>query len=241
MDCEKLAPFYESYAEGKLEGEARAELEAHLARACPTCTRGVEKARGATPQHNQTPPVAAPPPVQVKNPLFPGWAWAAAVVLALVTGFAVRQMSIMTAQLTDLRKQMRVAEIQNESLQAQLELNREVAAVMIDPASKSLLLSAKDKNLPPVHAYVHPHMGVAFTADGLPPVPSSRTIQLWALPKKGMPVSVAIFHPDAEGQVVMLAPLRIASDEIASLEMTDEPAGGSPEPTTMPTWTAVLK
>ena len=34
MDCEQLAPLYEEYALGVLEGEERAELEAHLARAC---------------------------------------------------------------------------------------------------------------------------------------------------------------------------------------------------------------
>ena len=36
MNCEQLAALYEEYALGVLEGEERAELEAHLARACPT-------------------------------------------------------------------------------------------------------------------------------------------------------------------------------------------------------------
>jgi hypothetical protein len=181
------------------------------------------------------------PDATTKKTLFPGWVWIAAVLLALMTGYAVRQMSVQTAQLTDLRKQMRIAEIQNQSLQAQLELNREVASVMIDPASKFLLLTAKDKNLPAIHAFLHPHMGVAFTADNLPAVPFLRTMQLWVVPKKGMPVSVAIFRPDEQGQVVMLAPVRVAADEIAALEVTDEPAGGSPEPTTMPEWVAAVK
>ncbi len=176
-----------------------------------------------------------------KRPSFPNWAWAAAVVLALMTGYAVRQMSVQTAQLGDLRKQMRVAELQNRALQIQLELNREVASVMIDPESKALLLTAKDKNLPAIHAYLHPHNGVAFTADSLPPVPSSRTMQLWVVPKQGIPVSIAIFRPDAQGQVVMLAPVNVPVDGIAALNVTDEPAGGSPRPTTMPTWVAAMK
>ena len=46
MTCEQLAQVYDEYALGVLEGEERAELEQHLARACPNCTPGVAEARG---------------------------------------------------------------------------------------------------------------------------------------------------------------------------------------------------
>jgi hypothetical protein len=39
MDCEQLAPLYEEYALGVLEGDERAEIEAHLVRGCPKCRR----------------------------------------------------------------------------------------------------------------------------------------------------------------------------------------------------------
>ena len=63
MDCEQLAPLYEEYALGVLEGEERAELEAHLARACAQCTPGVEKARWVVAQLAQMAPDAQPPAV----------------------------------------------------------------------------------------------------------------------------------------------------------------------------------
>ena len=50
MHCEQLAPLYEEYALGVLEGEERAELDAHLARTCPTCTPGVAQARWVVAQ-----------------------------------------------------------------------------------------------------------------------------------------------------------------------------------------------
>ena len=92
--------------------------------------------------------------------------------------------------------------------------------------------------MPMVHAYLHPHMGVAITADQMPSVPSSRTLQLWFIPKKGQPMSVAIFRPDSQGLVSMVAPVNMPMNEIAALAVTDEPAGGSPQPTTSPAWVA---
>ncbi len=61
MDCEQLAPLYEEYALGVLEGEERAEIEAHLARACLHCAPGIEKARWVVAQLAQMAPEAQPP------------------------------------------------------------------------------------------------------------------------------------------------------------------------------------
>jgi anti-sigma-K factor RskA len=53
-------------------------------------------------------------------------------------------------------------------------------------------------------------------------------------------VSVAIFHPDAGGQIALVAPVTLPLKEITALEVTDEPAGGSPQPTTPIAWTAQI-
>src|ERR1700680_472851 len=128
MDCEQLAPLYEGDALGVLDGEERAEIEAHLARACPTCTPGIEKARWVVAQLARMSPEAqlpqslkgkildavkssgnvaefakAPP----KRATFPVWAWAAAAALAILTGYSIHQMGNQNTQLTDLRRQMK--------------------------------------------------------------------------------------------------------------------------------------
>jgi anti-sigma-K factor RskA len=92
--------------------------------------------------------------------------------------------------------------------------------------------------MPTVHAYVHQRLGVAITADQMPPLASSRTLQLWYVPKSGMPISAAIFHPDAAGQIAFVAPVNIPVNQIAALAITEEPAGGSPQPTTPIAWIA---
>jgi anti-sigma-K factor RskA len=176
-----------------------------------------------------------------RRAVFPAWAWAAAAALALVTGYSVRQMQTLTGQLGDLRRQMRVAELQNRALQDQLDLGRLVAAVMMSPASKQLKLMPTNTKMPMVHAYLHPQMGVAITAEQMPALPASRTLQLWSVPKKGQPLSLAIFHPDAQGQVAFVAPVTMPQGEIAALAVSEEPSGGSPQPTSTPTWSALLK
>jgi len=259
MDCEQLAPLYEEYALGVLEGEERAEVEAHLARACPHCTPGVEKARWVVAQLAQMSPEAQPPrslkgkildaakssgnlteftKAPPSRATFPVWAWAAAAALAILTGYSIRQMGNQNAQLTDLRRQMKIATLQNKALQDQFELGRQVASVMMSPDSMPLKLMQKDKNMPMVHAYLHPHMGVAITADQMPAMPAARTLQLWSVPKNGKPMSVAIFHPDSQGQIAIVAPVNMPMNEIAMLAVTEEPAGGSPQPTTAIAWSA---
>ena len=259
MDCEQLAPLYEEYALGVLEGEERAEVETHLARACPHCTPGIEKARWVVAQLAQMSPEAQPPQslkrkildavkstgnvaeIAKASPIraaFPVWAWAAAAALAILTGYSIRQMGNQNAQLADLRRQMKIATLQNKALQDQLELGRQITSVMMSPDSMPLKLMPKDKNMPMVHAYLHPHMGVAITADQMPAMPAARTLQLWSVPKNGKPMSVAIFHPDSQGQIAIVAPVKMPVNEIAMLAVTEEPAGGSPQPTTAIAWSA---
>ena len=51
-------------------------------------------------------------------------------------------------------------------------------------------------------------------------------------------MSIAIFHPDTQGQIAVIAPVNMPRNEIAALAVTEEPAGGSPQPTSNPGWMA---
>jgi anti-sigma-K factor RskA len=70
-------------------------------------------------------------------------------------------------------------------------------------------------------------------ARDLPPPAPGRTYQLWGIRGDEAPVSLGIFATGPEGTaLVTLAPGVAASFDVSAI--TDEPAGGSPQPTTQP-------
>lgn len=73
---------------------------------------------------------------------------------------------------------------------------------------------------------------VIIAAYDLPPAPAGRTYQLWGI-RAGQPISMGTFNTDAEGRVRRA--LRVEPGLTLDLSaITEEPAGGSPLPTTQP-------
>ena len=72
-----------------------------------------------------------------------------------------------------------------------------------------------------------------LTAQNLPPAPNGRTYQLWGIAANQQPVSLGTFNTQADGSVLltMSMPEGVRFDVSA---VTEEPAGGSPQPTTQP-------
>jgi anti-sigma-K factor RskA len=68
--------------------------------------------------------------------------------------------------------------------------------------------------------------------EGLPAAPANRAYQLWAVPATGNPVSAVVFNTDANGSAMvdLVAPQVAGMIKLAAV--TEEPAGGSPLPTT---------
>ena len=71
------------------------------------------------------------------------------------------------------------------------------------------------------------------TAFELPPPPTGRTYQLWGLAPDAAPASLGTFHTGPDGRALALHRLA-AGASYAQSAVTEEPAGGSPQPTTQP-------
>ncbi len=74
---------------------------------------------------------------------------------------------------------------------------------------------------------------VLVTAFDLPPAAEGRTYQLWGIAPGSDPVSLGVFDTEPDGTAVVVRV--VAADMDFSLSaVSDEPAGGSPQPTSDP-------
>lgn len=70
-----------------------------------------------------------------------------------------------------------------------------------------------------------------FFAHGLAPAGADKDYQLWVVTKGGDKVSVGVFDAGDGGAAVLTEPADLPPGDIAAAAVTDEPAGGSPQPT----------
>lgn len=74
---------------------------------------------------------------------------------------------------------------------------------------------------------------MVVSARRLPPAPDGRTYQLWGIGTDGRPVGLGLFNTGADGAVIVSLPVE-ADARFTISAVTDEPAGGSPQPTSTP-------
>ena len=226
------------YALGALAPAERADFEAHLAE-CATCRAEVQALREVTGLLAQAAPAEPPPPAlrerilrdarsvrpisARRRPVLPWIAAAAAVVLALAAGYGY--WSARVAQ-TALRTAL-------DSAQASLDSASQLVTAILDSTVGTADLAATGK--PPAMRlfWNRARHVVVVAAFELPPAPAGRTYQLWAIKKGQAPVSVGTFNtaPNGRAVITLQMPAGLKPDLSA---VTEEPAGGSPQPTQQP-------
>ena len=249
--CEQLKPNYDAYALGVLEGEERAALEVHLARGCPDCSTGVSESRTVVAQLAYLAPDAEPPAAlrrrvleavrpQRRNPI-PVWAWAAAAVFVMGAVFTAIETRQLQRELAALNEQLEQQRARSQELEAQKRSYEQLRVIVSDPTRElSLKPAPAAKELPAIRAYWKEGTGVVLVADNVPAPPVGRTFQLWVIPKSGSPASGGIFRPDRAGKLLVIAPTNFNLADAQALAITEEPAGGRPQPTSAPPWVGPL-
>jgi len=186
----------------------------------------------------------APPP---RRPLFqiPAFGWAAVAAMLILSVYIAWQSRELNQQMQTLQADLRREASRNSDLQKEREQFEQTLAILSDP-------SAREFSLKPAGAAVgQPALvtakwkegaGIVLTAAKLPAPAPGRALQLWVVPKRGDPIPAGVFRPDASGRGVLLSVEAAAHKmaDAAALALTEEPAGGSPKPTTQPTWVAAL-
>jgi Anti-sigma-K factor rskA len=138
--------------------------------------------------------------------------------------------------------QRRIAELERQVMQYRvlldlqkrsLDQNLQLASMLSDPALRVIRLRGTEKGKQiEGHALIAAGGQMAFYASQLPPLPPNRTYQLWLIRSNGQAIaSAGTFTPDSSSHAVIQLrdPSRLSA--VTSMAVTDEPAGGSPQPT----------
>ncbi len=174
--------------------------------------------------------VALPSPPAPKQPsMLPWFAAAAALVAALGLGWMLGQSRSELAQ-----RDAAVASLQAELAAGAQKLSAREATLnaILDPNIKLDLLASTTPSAPRIQMFVNARKGIVIAhAVNLPTLPSGRAYQLWFIPKKGQPIASVTFNAEATGHALVQDIPMPPGTELTAAAVTEEPAGGSPQPT----------
>jgi anti-sigma-K factor RskA len=253
----------EAYAIGSLDAPERAQVEAHLAAGCDDCEKALQEARWLVSQLAYLAPHAEPsdmlkgrllqtvraeatgtePQEQVlRRSAIPSWLWAGVAALFLFSAYSAWNEKQLRNAVANLQQQAEAQQAERQKLEQELRAAKEQAheaMIWSDPKSKKIMLPSKDPKMPQLEAMWHPEMGLCVRGWKVPSPGDKRVLQLWLIPKKGggKPMPSVTFWPDATGKFSAMVenPPDTMSDTQA-LAITEEPIGGSPQPTSAPMW-----
>jgi len=235
MTCDELSDLFELYALGLLEREEKTEVDEHLGRGCPACSRSLKDALAVNALMLSLTPSSAPP-ARLRRRLLESvgarrasWAWvpmlaaACMLVVALWLGVQERRRESELAQARQIIRQ--VSDQRDRMQQAFNFLNqpetRQVGFGQGQPAPRG-------------NIFVNPRSGLLLIASNLPQLTSGKTYEMWVIPKGGAPRPAGLFQSGEAGTAfhILSGPVEIAT--LAAVAVTVEPESGSPAPTTTP-------
>ena len=246
MNHEEWLAHADIYAVGALEGDELARFEAHLVVGCQVCESRLRDTRETLTALTQSLVLEVPPPavksrllaeiarerpasdqtVERRPPRWVWWGgWTSAIALAGV--LAAVSWSLSTTREELARLQARLAVLQDQMAEQQATLR-----FFSDPEVRYVSLTAPPAR-PGASGWLlwNPvtHTGLLL-ARGLPPPPSNREYELWALSGRE-PVAAGVFTVDQAGRALLRLPALSMGKAFDKFAVTLEPTGGVPQPT----------
>src|SRR5687767_3708608 len=242
-----------SYVLGALDEDERRAFEAHL-EGCARCREDVSQYADATQLIAQSVPVVAPPaalrervlaeagatrPIATarsRRPAF--WRWSAAAGFVLAVGAGLLYLNERAAR-SDAEQRANAALARATSAESAAALagttlaerDSLLAALLAEDVRTTCLAAAGRP--PAARVFWSRARGrVVIATFNLPPASAGRTYQLWGI-SDGQAISIGTFNTGADLRAA--AAFVVPADARFQLAaVTEEPAGGSPQPTTTP-------
>ena len=187
--------------------------------------RALEDRAGVTPIRAATPPAPARPTVA-------RWLAAAALIIAIgAIAYDVRLRSTIQ-QLSVARAELRDS---TSALERRVADQKAILDGLTGPGVRVMDAGATSARQPYGRMFWdQPTNRWTFVAYNLPPAAPGHTYQLWLVRRDQKKVSAGTFTPSDSGSAIVRATYALAPDSLAAIAVTNEPAGGSAQPTTTP-------
>jgi anti-sigma-K factor RskA len=169
----------------------------------------------------------------------PMWLWAGIAALLLFSLYSSWEARRMQQDVADMNQRAAAGLKERKQLEDELTVAKHEAIILTDPASRKIMIMPSDKDMPKVEAMWHAKLGIYLTAQQMPMPKNNKVLQLWLIPKTpgAKPMPSHVFWPDKNGQIgEMVANPPDDMADTKALAITEEPAGGSPQPTSTPMW-----
>ena len=261
-NCDQFRELIEVYALGALDADERAGLDAHLASGCADCSTAVREARWLVSHLAYLAPEQVPPPslkerlmeaVRAETASAPrsvsvfrsrtAWAWLAAAAMIVLTVYFGRDAQRSREQARQATNNVEEAQRDRQRLQEQLTLAQRELSILADPTSVKITLQPQNPQTPVLEGAWHSGLGIVLTGQHIPMPSGSRVLQLWFIPKTpgAKPVPSLTLRPDVSGKLLLsVFSLPTTMAETKALAITEEPVGGSAQPTTAPIWVGAV-
>lgn len=191
---------------------------------------------------------AAPFPTAVKTAI-PWWMWAGVAALLLITLGSVwnsqrlqgeltardRNLAEMQQGYSDMQKKMQAMETQVTAMQQE-------TAILSNPSAHKFMLDPQKITGPQLVAMWDKQNGVMVEGTKVPMPAPNHVLQLWMIPKdpSAKPMPFVALRPDNSGRLIMLVSDPPDPSIVKALAITEEPAGGSLQPTSAPRWVGAM-
>lgn len=171
----------------------------------------------------------------------PTWALVVAAALVLFAAYTTRQTQRADREMAALQQRGAQELQRSQAIASDRQSYLEGLKIVAAQDTTKFALASKNSTWTPITAYWNPKMGLVLAAENLPAVAEGRTMQLWMLPHEAKPVSLAVFRPDENGRLFVVIPLKETMKTADALIINEEPAGGSPQPTSASEWITLIR
>lgn len=155
---------------------------------------------------------------------------AAAASLVLLVGVGMYAASL-RGRLATVEDRYQTAERERFALERRVREREATLAAISAPATRVIEMAAARPAAPSGRMFWDPSTNRwTFFAHNLPAVREGREYQLWLITADQQKIPAGTFRPDAGGSAIVQATYALAADALAAVAVTEEPAGGLPQP-----------